>query len=197
MSVAEHEAYAGLTDEQREQLYAYRLALRLHDGRWLAVLKIVPFPTPAAGSEFSFQTPAGVTWIPLSILATFSASAVVANRTVQIQYRLGNVIYYRSTPVLIQAASNVFQYTWSRGWASAVVAGGTRGVGEALPSIPIVGGSTIQSSTVSLDVGDAYSGLSAYVIEVRERTANEMVNFAEDLASGAHVDNFPGLLLGL
>lgn len=197
MSSTEYASAHGLTDEQVEAMRAYWLALRLHEGRYLAVPKTIKPAAVAAGTDWTVTVPGGVTWVLRSAFARFSTSATVANRFVRLQAGDGNSTLWRVVPSSAHAASLPFDYSWVSGFGSEV--NGSAGVGWTipLPSMPLVGGYTIGTSTNNLDAGDQWSQMALHVVEIRERTANERQQALENLVSGAHVDLYPGLLIGL
>lgn len=197
MTALQSETVQGLPLEQWEALQLYRLALRLHDGRYLVRPRVVAVPSPSAGSEWSTSVPAGTSWSVRAVIAKLTASAVVANRAPAVTLSDGTTTFARIGVSSVTSANNSTTYSLLHSLGYTQTSVGANNADSGWPSLPLFSGATIASSTAGLDVGDQWSQVALYVIETRERTANEMQAFAADVISGAHVDLYPGLLIGL
>lgn len=190
-------AIGGPAELDDEQVWAFLHALRMHGGRILVTPRTVVVPQPAAGAEWTAAVPGGTTWIPLCFVATFTTDGTVTNRTPNLAISDGNVNVYVSRELRSVAASHTIAFNGARG-----IGAGNLGLGGAddeiaIPILPLVGGMTIGSSTTTLQAGDQWSAVRLYVLELRERTAAELVAFAERLLTGSHAEPFPGLDLYL
>lgn len=143
------------------------------------LVRTVAVPNPGAGLEWSAAVPSGAYWELLSIVATLSTSAVVANRAPRFQVtdEQSNVIDSISGGT-ITTAGGAARYSLMAGLGATI----TTGVGSSsLPSPPLLllPGWSIVSSTVAIDAGDLWSGVR---LQVREWTPHAVVQAAEWLA---------------
>ncbi|MGH7756702.1 MAG: hypothetical protein ACREM8_10525, partial [Vulcanimicrobiaceae bacterium] len=87
--------------------------------------------------------------------------------------------------------------TWVPMWIAGLgVEISNRNFTEALqlpPAFYLPGGMRIRTNTVNIDVGDQWQNVALYVVELRERTTNELVQHFEDVGRGRHVEQYPGL----
>lgn len=176
---------------------AFAAALQLHEGRYLVLPKVVKVKQPAAGADFTQAVPGGVVWILLSVRALLTTSVVVANRFPRLRFTDGSDTYAESGAGGAIAASLAVNCSWSRefGSQSFVAASGVNN--SALPNMPLAQNHVIVCSTALIDVGDQWTNVVYYVLEVRERTPNERADYIESLMGGQPTTDYPGLLLGL
>ena len=130
------------------------------------VRRVVNVPQPAAGSEWSVQVPAGVTWRVLGGQYSFGTSAVVGNRIITLQSVIDVAVvawtFYNAT---IPA---------SNGITVIVLPGPNFSTGTALngrtqlfmPYMFLPAGAIIGSWSSGLDAGDQYSGIHLYIEEL-------------------------------
>lgn len=169
----------------------------MHEGRLLIQPRFKKVPNPGVGLDWTLKTDAGRLWIPLSIRATFTASAAVLSRNPTFQVGDGTDTFWSIGPAGTQTANQADTYNALRVLGSSTQAGNLGVCNLPLPNIPIIGGQVISSLTVNIDAGDAWTGISVYVLEVRERTPNERAQYMEDLELGRPTTDYPGLLLSL
>lgn len=117
---------------------------------------------PAAGASFTRLVPGHTYERYLSIKATFTTSAVVANRLPFVAYTNGdNVEYYRALTGAVVAATSVLVMTWSRDLdtnapaATGFAAGPLRD--EELPA-----GYHLVIGLTNIDVGDQISAVDLW-----------------------------------
>lgn len=131
--------------------------------------RIIAVPSPAAGAEWKLDIPGGVAWYIRSAFARLTASAVVANRNPSL-----SVLESDSHPIftspqsLATAATFITDYTWS---PYISVPGGLAGFWGQAPFMhgPLLTGWRISTVTAGFDVGDSWSSIFLYVLEVWER----------------------------
>lgn len=195
-SVAEFPAYSPIGAVDEDTLRSFALALRLHEGRYRKIPRVIPVATPVAGADpAAQQVPSGTVWWLQSIFAVYTASAAVANRVPFVSYDDSTTTYLRiPTPVAI-TASQAIRASWIRGMADHLSAS-TSAWFVGLPSIPLPGGFRLSLTTTNIDVGDQWSSIALHVIEVSESQLSERAQLTDDLVSGAHADLYPGLELG-
>ncbi|HEU5219174.1 MAG TPA: hypothetical protein VFU23_10975 [Gemmatimonadales bacterium] len=128
--------------------------------------RVVSFQTPAAGAEMNLTALGLGTWRLLSLLFTFTASAVVAVRQLSLAIDDGTTTVWRGTTANTQAAnsSNVYELL-PQAIPTALING------LVLMAMPPEGlilprGWRLRSTTLLIDVGDQYSAISAYVEEL-------------------------------
>jgi hypothetical protein len=175
---------------------AFELALRLHEGRYRKVPQVVRVANPAAGADWAASVTPGATWVPLAFAGTFTTSAVVANRAVELQYNDRSRTFFNLPPTGVQAASLAWTYCWARETpiqnppATALANGG------ALPPFSLFGGLQIKTATVNIDAADQWTNVTLLVLEVTEAQLGERAEEMQALVTGAHADLFPGFDLG-
>lgn len=146
------------------------------------LVKRVPVASPAAGAEWSAQVPSGAVWIVDSITALLTTSAVVANRSpdLQVTDNDGALLSAVPPPASI-AASLAARYYWLRTIAAAWAAGANKQP-TPLPTTILPAGAIIKSSTLNLDVGDAWTAIVLYVIELTEHSILAQADWIEERA---------------
>jgi len=123
-------------------------------------------PNPAAGAELAVRPDGGRAWRILNMIFTFTASAVVANRNIQLNLSDGNTRTWRGTTAVVQAAASVQEY---EAYPNAI--SGVSVSGLALLALPIDGlwmppGYVLTTTTALIDVGDQYSGIALDLVEL-------------------------------
>lgn len=172
-------------------------ALRLHDARWQVIPRTIIVTSPAAGADFTVPVPGGVTWLLLSLSATLVTSAVVANRTPVLTLTDGSTTSVRVPLAAVVAASSTAKASWIRNYGDKNVAAPSAAIVQGFPGFPLASNYQLAMSTQNLDVGDQWSAIALLVIQLRERTMQEMARYAADLDAGAHDELFPGFPIGL
>lgn len=121
--------------------------------------------TPAVGTDFFDLVPTGATWELLMIRGIYQASAVVGNRSPFLKLSLSGATFLNIEPQYNILANQLSVQYWAQGLNAS-------GVGNlfvqniTLPARPILrSGSDIQTQTVGMDAGDAWSSI---VYDVRE-----------------------------
>lgn len=119
--------------------------------------KIMVIGTLAGAEEISITVPANKIWIPLSLYLIFTASAVVATRSVRIYYKRGaNFITRTSSQATITAGTQfVLPFVHNNSYQTSA----TTAIPNLLPVIPLVEGDILLSSTGSMQAGDVYSNV--------------------------------------
>lgn len=153
------------------------------------VYRVVPVTTPAAGANFTMQTPGEGAWALVALRATLVTSAAVANRAATLNVTDGTTPLWSVEAGAVQAASLTVTYSWVTEYPAfpTTVVGGTLVV----PMAPtyMAPGWALTSATALLDAGDQWSAISAVVVECftghveRERAlADTITDRAEALA---------------
>jgi hypothetical protein len=130
------------------------------------VIGIVP-PKVAAGADITATVPVGVIWNVVSLSATFTASAAVANRTISFQVKAqdGSVVYqYALNTALTAGQILVLEFsedvvTIPTGYST------TNSVVSPLPSTWFPPGWSFGTNTLSIQAGDQWSGLGLWIQE--------------------------------
>lgn len=144
----------------------------------LRLVRPVFIASPAAGAEWSFVVPGGVTWEVIAVRAAFVTSAVVATRIPELDFTDADAkILGRIPPPATQVASTSTNILWNRGFGDHLNSGGISGA--ALPfDLPLSSGYTLRSNTFAIDVGDQWS---AIVLFVREWDVTALMQEVEEL----------------
>jgi hypothetical protein len=128
---------------------------------WRRFYKSVVVPNPAAGADWSVTVPASEVWSLVTITATLTTSAAVANRLPSLVVTDGNVRYARMSAVNTQAASLTSIATWGPYGQSGQTGTVVRGI---LPVAALGPGETIGSLTDLIDVADQWSAIVLRVL---------------------------------
>lgn len=176
---------------------AYALALRLHEGRLLAVPKVITVPNPPAGLDWTTAVPGGVIWIVQTIRAKYNCSAVAGNREPALQVLDGTSRLMELGVQTSLVANNLAGITWARGIGTAYLTPVTPGEVVPFPTVPLTQNLTIKTVTQDILGADQWNQIVLNVIEIRERTPNERAQYMEALTLGQPTTDYPGLLLGL
>jgi hypothetical protein len=131
------------------------------------VPKVITIQTPKAGQEWLY-THSGPSWFVIaSAVATFTTSAVVANRSVTVAVKYTGVLCGVFAGVIQQTAGQVLTYTISPA-AQSIASSGL--VPIVIPdSYVIKDAMTIGTLTPAIDVGDQYSAIALYVYEFTDK----------------------------
>ena len=119
-------------------------------------------PAPAVGSPGKLSVPGEEVWRIMSIVASLTTSAVVANRApeINVQDQDGNKVV-RVPTTAFALATTTTQLEWLAGLgADYVGADGSQIL--PLPSFLVPGGFSINLSVGAMDVGDAISAIKVY-----------------------------------
>lgn len=136
--------------------------------------KVVVVPTPAAGADWVQTVPAGVAWEVLSVFERLVTSAVVATRSLNLDFKDPDGTRIIRYPYAAgQAASLTTSYALGAGYGAIQT---TNEACAPLPSPPILvpANWTIQSATNLIDVADQHSLIFLVVREwqIRETLLN-------------------------
>ena len=197
MSAFSYEAEGGPETRTAERTTAYLRALRLDNGRWLFYARTILVANPAAGAEWSITVPGGVSWIVCTLMSRLVTDATVANRSPVLALNDGSNDVARLPSAGVQAASLNQRHSWARGFSPAAATANAVEFCSGLPLAPLPANMILKSSTVQLAAGDQYSGVALYVIQVRERTWQELERYADAVERGDHSELFPGYPVGL
>jgi hypothetical protein len=196
-SAVEFPAYPPLGQVDEDTVYAYELAVKLHEARYRRVPRVIKVASPAAGADFVQVVDTGTVWIPLMLRAVFTASAAVATRFVEIRFD------DQSTPMLsvLSTQTVTASQSWTFNMARGVGTFNAQGTGSLIhlpmPTVPLFGGLRIRSVTGAIDVADQWSSVSMYVIELQEATINERAELLRAYVTGEHSDLYPGIMEGI
>lgn len=159
--------------------------------------RVIPVADPAIGSDWSLNVPGGVLWYVESIKARITTSATVASRRVAIVVTDGSLEVFRVGEAANLTAGVTANYNWLRNVATQGAASFTNGVLRTFPSVPILGGWSIGTSTENMDPNDHYNLIVLYVLEIEERPYD--VELARDLATmrGNTSNAYPEIREGL
>lgn len=141
------------------------------------VRRMFSIPNPAAGAEISITVPAGVTWELISLIAVFTASAVVATRRPRLQVTDGTTAGVRVSANTNATASQVLSYGWLQDVANVSV--GTDGT-TAIPHLTLEPGWIVSTSTIAIDPGDQWSAIGGLIIETTYQGGAENLEVISD-----------------
>lgn len=143
--------------------------------------RIVTVPSPAAGAEWSTKPPAGSVWLIQTLTARLTTSAVVANRMPRVLYSDSDAEFYRLPQSQVVVASTVLVLELARGLTTSFgqIDVQTWSYAPLLP-LPLLGSWQIGSTTTLIDVGDQWSAIRLYVLEIEETPY--LVELARDVA---------------
>lgn len=120
---------------------------------------------PAVGAEITIK-PIGLGGIRIwSLCFTFTASAAVGNRIVNLTASDGAAVFWRGQAPANVAAGGVVAYTAYQGAIPGVGVGGLVVLGWPQDGLYLRQGDQLVTQTTGLDVLDAYSSVVAYVEE--------------------------------
>jgi hypothetical protein len=114
--------------------------------------------TLGAGLDQTWTVPANKIWVPIMILGRLTASAVVANRAVQIIISSGANEIGRIRANQVLPASQNARYTFGRGITDQSTVSNV--ALNAMPDITLIAGESINLTAVGLDAGDVFSQVS-------------------------------------
>ena len=125
-------------------------------------LKIVSFPTTAAGSDLDEETPTNEVWRILAITLELTTSATVANRQLVFDVRPGGSAMYRFISNTVQTAGTTRTYR-----LMPVGDGATYSLGEdiivPIPNYIVVPeASSVRTAIVNLQAGDDIGEVNVY-----------------------------------
>jgi hypothetical protein len=176
-----------------EAVYAYELALKLHEGARRSIPRLIGLGSPAAGADFAPQAvPQGATWVLCTAFGVLTCSATVATRVPRILLDDTNTTFAAIAAQSGFTASQVGRHTFARA-LGATLSGTINGTVTPLPLIPLPGGFRVSFSTVAIDGADQWSGGALYAIETTEATWTERADRLREVVTGAHADLYPGL----
>lgn len=121
-------------------------------------LESVTVANPAAGSDWTYTVAAGTRERIVSVTATLTTSATVANRIPVITITQGGNIVYQASPTAAQTATTALTYLFTSGLQPWTGAGGQIVV-PLPPNLFLTGGNTISVTTTALQAGDQWSNI--------------------------------------
>jgi len=125
-----------------------------------------PFPTPAAGADFTIK-PVGQGGILVkTVRFTFTADAVVGNRSIRLLATDGTTVWWETDLPALVAALGVVPVSLFDGATPGVAASGLVTLALPLGGLWLPQGHSLVSLTAGIDPGDTYSGLAGLVYEL-------------------------------
>lgn len=121
------------------------------------IQNVVPIPTPAAGSDWTYTLPAGYYYRVLSGYAMFTTSATVANRSIGIKLTDGNRTLFTGRATTAFTAGLAIDVGYGQG--KSISNGGAAGltVMSFFPEAWFPPGYVLSSSTVNIQATDTYT----------------------------------------
>lgn len=157
--------------------------------------RIVKVPQPIAGAEWKQVVPSGSVWWIQTLTAQLVASAVAATRSPALILSDSDAEFWRAPNAQAIIANQSLRMLWgvnlgflnSQTLANVIHQWGT------WPAIPVPGGWSIGSLTNLIDVGDQWSAVNIYALEVEETPY--LVELSRDVAGiySGRVDAIPQL----
>lgn len=126
-------------------------------------IKTVRVPTPAAGAEFTMPARGGEWWRVISMVATFTTDANVADRTVTLVGDDGTDVFWRAGAAAVQAAGATGLLSATAGLGQSQVAGGVSAFPLPGEGLWLQSGWRVRSVTTNIQVGDTFTGIIALV----------------------------------
>lgn len=132
------------------------------ESTWRRSRLAVPVGPPAAGADWSIAVPAGYVWRVEAVYGVLATSAAAGTREARLTLADATGVILSLGPAATQAASLTSRYAWTQGGGYAAGAS----IGGALPpDLALDPGWTLASSTVGLDVADAWSSVRLLVLQ--------------------------------
>lgn len=130
-------------------------------------IRSIAIANPGAGIEIVQNVPGGVAWEPITLRASFVASATAATRIPRLVFNDSALREFARMPNVLQAtAGQTLIITWGAGINSRVSAGGLLEVGTDWPNRVMIGpGGRIQTTTAALQAGDTWIDITLHVRE--------------------------------
>lgn len=130
------------------------------------VRRVVKVANPAAGTDWSVAVPSGVMWRLATGVATFTASAAVANRFPGLSFVTSDGMIFRSPDGNAIAANVVSNRTYVCNGINAQTINNGQWSEVAVPDVWIPSGTLVSSNTTAMDVADQWSNINLYVEEL-------------------------------
>lgn len=143
--------------------------------------RVIRVTAPAAGVEWTRVVDPGTFWVVNSIRFRYVADANVANRFPGISFTDGTSEFFRVGTGTAQPAGFTFEYCFSNAFATTFGAG--QMVNAPLPPYPFVllGGMSITSVAVAIQVGDTYANIALSVYEISaEPLSTEFLDYVRE-----------------
>lgn len=128
-------------------------------------VKLVRPTAPGAGNDWSIAVPGGFRWDVVSLMATFTTSAVVANRFPVVYLSDGTTTYLQQPSLGPCVASGVYYLNWQANGSAYNPTGFQTWQNMPLPCLTLPTGHVLSVATTNLDVGDAWSAIRLLVRE--------------------------------
>lgn len=123
-----------------------------------------PVPAPVAGADLVYTVPVGVLWNVISITALFTASAGVANRTVNffVKNEGGKIVYQYAIGTALTAGQTC-TYTFSEDVVTPTPSANGGVILEPLPSTWFPSNWSFGTTTTNIQSGDQWSALGVWI----------------------------------
>lgn len=147
--------------------------------KWRRSRVWVPGAQPAAGADWTVTVPAGHVYQVLSVAATLTTSAVVANRVPRLIYSDGVADFLTVPPFAVVPASTGMRLSWFP-----LALGLSTGVAEStsIPEVTLLPGGSLRSSTGLIDPGDQWTAVVLQVLDTTERRGPVSLEEAAELS---------------
>ncbi|MBD3320254.1 MAG: hypothetical protein GF350_04075 [Chitinivibrionales bacterium] len=124
--------------------------------------RLITIADPAPGAELSSGPPAGHRLKIISIQFSMTASAAVANRTIDLLISQAGVDFLRFDFTIVHTAALTYTYHLVPGMQQAAFTIGFDRFVPAPSDVYLFFGQTIQTDTVNLQAGDQFNNISIY-----------------------------------
>jgi hypothetical protein len=145
------------------------------------------------GAELSITVPGGVVWRVQALSGILTTSAVAGTRIPFLQITDGTTIAVKHMVAAGQGVNTANTYSWiARGGAVIDVSGSTFKC-QPFADVPIPAGFVIRTVTAGIDVGDQWSAIVIYVIEIVQRSEEKQTAFEAAIAAGVYTPAYTDL----
>lgn len=138
--------------------------------------RVFKLANPIAGADIAIPVAPGTVWKIVSIQAQLVTSAVVGNRVVGMAVTDGTLTFRKIGGIVTQAASQTIQYTWLKDLGFVSTANGGWGDMNVAPPGPLLGGWSIITNTLLIDVADQWSNIIVDVVELRPPAGGSVID---------------------
>lgn len=128
-------------------------------------LEVYRPPNPAAGANLAFALPSVRYASPLSVIFTFTTTAVVGNRHVVLTFTHQEIVVARIPINSLQTATIVTTNSWLHEYTQQGILGAERL--QCLPPYVLEPGTVIGTSIAAIDVGDTITAVTIFVASLR------------------------------
>jgi len=127
--------------------------------------RVETFPAPAAGAEFSITPNMAAHWLIRSFSVSLTASAVAGDREISLAADNGTSVWWRAIVEDIQVANTTRSYSAFGGAVGSFATADVVTLGFPTDGLFLPQGHRLRSITATLDAGDQFSALTAFIIE--------------------------------